>query len=303
MNTRHTIQQTLLGRRGFLRAIGVAAASRAIVQGLSWHRVTTAPNWREARTLRLAFISSAARPNAGRAAQFGADEAAHAARMFGATVELEIDDSPERLLENGAHVLIGGFDEAQCRRLGDIATEHGALFLNVGCSTDALRRACRRSTFHVAASDAMRRDALLLAQAPAATTDDVHLWHESLERYGAGQVNARFRAQHSVGMDSTAWALWFATKAATEAFLRIDSESMKDLADRLRAPNSRFDGHKGRPLSFRPWDHQLRQPLYIFRATDDETQPTEVPDRGAGTAADQLDQLGATPKEACQWRS
>jgi hypothetical protein len=29
---------------------------------------------------------------------------------------------------------------------------------------------------------------------------------------------------------------------------------------------SPFDGHKGRALTFRQWNHQLRQPLYILKA-------------------------------------
>jgi hypothetical protein len=33
-----------------------------------------------------------------------------------------------------------------------------------------------------------------------------------------------------------------------------------------------FDGHKGRSLTFREWNHQLRQPLYVLKAREDKPE-------------------------------
>jgi hypothetical protein len=59
----------------------------------------------------------------------------------------------------------------------------------------------------------------------------------------------------------------------------------------LERETTRFDGHKGQPLSFRRWDHQLRQPLYArtpagFVDLPQATEPVNGP----------LDRLGVSSK-------
>lgn len=229
----------------------------------------------------------------------------HAAILFGTTVDLIAGSDAETLiLRDKVQVLIGGFDLSECRSLSERAESTGLLFMNVGCGADVLRGAeCAQHTFHVAASDAMRRDALALAEGDT-RPKTVELWHHSLEAFGAGQVNARFRHEFDQGMDSDAWATWMGVKIAAEAAFRTGSAEPERLIADLERPATRFDGQKGRPLSFRPWDHQLRQPLYIVRPAEPESPVVEVPPRGAGgrSAADQLDLLGAAAKDrVCRW--
>lgn len=262
-------------------------------------------------SLRLGLALSRSGPSSARVrsltrgAQLGAEEASHAARLFGGTVDLTIADDARRLVEgHGVHALIGGADEADCSRLGAVASSTGVPFFNVGCVDDVLRGAgCDRRTFHVAASSSMQRDAAALANAPA-TTGDVAMWHESLERFGAGQLNARFRDRFGSGMDSDTWAAWFAVKIVAETALRTRTTDPAALIAALERPGARFDGHKGRPLTFRSWDHQLRQPLYLVGRGADSAEVIEVPGRGGEgmTAAEQLDQLGISASEsACSW--
>lgn len=261
--------------------------------------------------LRLGLVLPSGNPSGARVrslthgAQLGAEEASHAATLFGSTVELAIGDDARRLVErDGAQVLIGGTDEAGCGRLVAAARSAGVLCFNVGCADDALRGAeCARHAFHVAASRAMERDAAALANAPA-TPGDVALWHESLERFGAGQLNARFRDRFGSGMDSDAWAAWFAVKVAAETALRARTANPAELIAALERPSARFDGHKGRPLTFRSWDHQLRQPLYLVGRGAAASGIIEVPGRGGEgvTAAEQLDQLGMRASDSkCSW--
>jgi hypothetical protein len=89
------------------------------------------------------------------------------------------------------------------------------------------------------------------------------LWHPSLDRYGARQLNDRFRSRFSKGMDEAAWAAWFAVKVASEAVLRVGSDP-RALAAFVANDLTAFDGHKGRPLRFGS-DHRLIQPLYVVR--------------------------------------
>ena len=98
-------------------------------------------------------------------------------------------------------------------------------------------------------------------------------------------------------MDGPAWAGWMAVKALWEASLRARSADPIELRSYLERPATRFDGHKGWPLSFRPWDRQLRQPLYLV--SGDGTRvvgevPAARPAEGeVRSSVDLLDRLGA----------
>jgi hypothetical protein len=89
------------------------------------------------------------------------------------------------------------------------------------------------------------------------------LWRPELTRFGAGQLNARFFDRFGSEMDRAAWLGWIAVKVLWESGLRGNGTENGGLLRSLGAPGARFDGHKGRGLSFRP-DGQLRQPLFVF---------------------------------------
>jgi hypothetical protein len=83
-------------------------------------------------------------------------------------------------------------------------------------------------------------------------------WHPSLARFGARDLNDRYRKHTGAQMTAEAWKAWFAVKALVDSALRTSD------ADRCRAVGrGRFDGHKGRPLFFDPVTRVLRQPLYV----------------------------------------
>src|SRR5687767_10891045 len=219
--------------------------------------------------------------------------------------------------------LCGGIGETDCRILGDVADETGTIFLNIGTSADSFRRdACRRNTFHVAASDAMIAAARSAAPNTTASTNvqvspagspqeakvAIELWDASLERFGAAQLNDRYKALMQRPMSSHAWAAWMAVKIAWEASLAARSHDSHALIAHLERSATRFDGHKGAPLSFREWDHQLRQPLYAVTAAGAGRRVlAELPDvsRNAETPMrDLLDRFGDGATEAgCRMRS
>jgi ABC transporter substrate binding protein (PQQ-dependent alcohol dehydrogenase system) len=128
----------------------------------------------------------------------------------------------------------------------------------------------------------------------------VEIWHPSLERFGAAQLNDRFRARFAAEMDGPAWAGWMAAKALWEASLRARGTDPAALRAHLERAATRFDGHKGWPLSFRPGDRQLRQPLYLVAdAPGGATRVVgEVPTRpteGDASSNELLDRLGGGP--------
>jgi ABC transporter substrate binding protein (PQQ-dependent alcohol dehydrogenase system) len=54
-----------------------------------------------------------------------------------------------------------------------------------------------------------------------------------------------------------------AVKAIATAVQQTQTQDFAQIRAYLTADNASFDGAKGNPSSFRPWDHQLRQPLLV----------------------------------------
>jgi ABC-type branched-subunit amino acid transport system substrate-binding protein len=273
-----------------------------------------------------------------RGVKLGASEANQTAALFGGAVELfEATGSGAGALAaaNGllatrkVQILVAA-SAADADALSRLAESHDVVFLNAASRAESLRSACRRFTFHIEASDGMYSNAArrqqsarsrslpAAARAPAQRVDSVVLWAPTLERFGASQINARYRDKYHQGMDGSAWAGWAAVKIAADAALRAQSASPAKLITYLESPSTEFDGHKGWPLTFRVADHQLRQPLYIvvtsnaggrrvqsyrdvpeLRGVIDETGS----DDSETTASDRmLDGLIGTTGAVCHWR-
>jgi ABC-type branched-subunit amino acid transport system substrate-binding protein len=262
------------------------------------------------RTLRIGLLMPAldeeepARANdISAGATLARSEAERAATLFGQNIQLDVArvtpsdaggvNTARRLVTNGATVLLGGMSVANSVALAGVADEKSVLFVNVGSTADSLRRdQCRPHMFHVVASDAMISSAKSAVTATADAPVGIDLWHSSLERYGGSQLNDRYHARFGRPMTSSAWAGWVAIKIAWEASLRARSVEGQALVAFLEKDGSQFDGHKGAPLSFRAWDHQLRQPLY---AVSNNRVIAELPDVGKLTGEsmrDELDRFG-----------
>jgi ABC-type branched-subunit amino acid transport system substrate-binding protein len=87
-------------------------------------------------------------------------------------------------------------------------------------------------------------------------------WHYDLERFSARELNGRFRRRWNAPMSETSWAAWAALKLVGEAVVRAGASDGDALVAFMESAPP-FDGHKGEALTFRRWDHQLRQPLYV----------------------------------------
>jgi ABC-type branched-subunit amino acid transport system substrate-binding protein len=243
--------------------------------------------------------------SAGRGVELGVEEAARTGQLMGRAVELRrLDGVPAAaaLRAAGVAAVVGGFDAAGCRRLAEAAEGAGVVMLNVGCEEDALRAgACGTRLFHVQASRAMYAAALEQGRGRAAGAARAALWSPALERFGASQLNDRFRARFHLPMDGPAWAGWVAVKILWESSLRARTVQPAALAAHLEAERTEFDGHKGWPLSFRPGDHQHRQPLYLEDA--EGALVGEVPIRPAEDSAslrEILDRIAGPEPPACR---
>ena len=131
------------------------------------------------------------------------------------------------------------------------------------------------------------------------------MWYHERKPFGAGSLSGRFLDRFNAPMDAAGWAGWVAPKILLEATERARSTDPTAVVAFLETPRAEFDGHKGVPLSFRPWDHQLRQPLYLLRPAPKPANDVdifdvvaELPRRGPGVSDSStvlLDRLGDGP--------
>lgn len=99
-------------------------------------------------------------------------------------------------------------------------------------------------------------------------------WHYALERYGAPQLNERYRHFKSddvlgaqIAMTDAEFAAWSAVKLITNSLDSIEKNAPLNLNSLLNNPDSRVDLYKGTRGSIRQWNNQLRQPILL--ATSD----------------------------------
>jgi ABC transporter substrate binding protein (PQQ-dependent alcohol dehydrogenase system) len=120
-------------------------------------------------------------------------------------------------------------------------------------------------------------------------------WHPQWDLNGGPQLSRRFlRAAHRP-MTGQDWAAWAAVKALVGVLTTAPTAGVPEQLQLLRRGEVFVDGFKGPRLSFRAWDGQLRQPVFLGHADgvaavapfDGVLHPTEV-----------LDTLGVDEKES-----
>lgn len=96
--------------------------------------------------------------------------------------------------------------------------------------------------------------------------DRIALWDTTLSAPAAAKtLNDRYVGQWGQPMDPTAWAGYEAINILHQAALKAGSVDPAKIISALSDPSATFDVAKGPGVSFRTWDHQLRQPLYVVQ--------------------------------------
>jgi ABC transporter substrate binding protein (PQQ-dependent alcohol dehydrogenase system) len=91
-------------------------------------------------------------------------------------------------------------------------------------------------------------------------------WARAHEQWGAVQLQNRFKAQSGRWMGDVDYAAWLTVRAVGEAATRVKSLEFAPIRDYLKSEAFNLAGFKGKPLSFRPWDGQMRQPILLADA-------------------------------------
>jgi ABC transporter substrate binding protein (PQQ-dependent alcohol dehydrogenase system) len=123
-------------------------------------------------------------------------------------------------------------------------------------------------------------------------------WHPALEQWGATQFQNRFRRLAGRSMRPLDYDVWVAVRSVGEAATRTGSASPKALIAYLKSPDFDLAAFKGRKLTYRNWNGQLRQPILV--ATP-KLPVTVSPQPGFLHQFSELDTLGIDkPETACK---
>ena len=122
-------------------------------------------------------------------------------------------------------------------------------------------------------------------------------WHKTHEAWGALQLQNRFKDKFGRPMAEKDYLGWLAARSLGEAATRGHSIHATDIKRLLLDPSFSVAGFKGVPLSFRPWDHQLRQPILLGA---ERSVVAVAPIEGYLHPVNSLDTLGADePESVC----
>lgn len=88
-------------------------------------------------------------------------------------------------------------------------------------------------------------------------------WHPLWERNGGPQLSRRFAKEAKRPMTGHDWAAWIAGRAVATVLVDVPKAPIAQQLKALRGGPVAVDGFKGPRLSFRSWDGQLRQPIFL----------------------------------------
>lgn len=122
-------------------------------------------------------------------------------------------------------------------------------------------------------------------------------WHRVVEAWGAAQLQSRFRDLADRGMNDLDYAGWAAVRSIGEAVTRAGSPASGDVRSYLLSAQFHLDGFKGRKLSYRNWNGQLRQPVPLVHP---RALVAQTPVEGFLHPKTDLDTLGYdAPESTC----
>jgi ABC transporter substrate binding protein (PQQ-dependent alcohol dehydrogenase system) len=123
-------------------------------------------------------------------------------------------------------------------------------------------------------------------------------WHPALEQWGATQFQNRFRRLANRPMRDLDYDVWVAVRSVGEAATRARSSDPAAIIAYLKSAEFDLAAFKGRKLTYRNWDGQLRQPILVATA---KLPVTVSPQPGFLHQFSELDTLGIDrPETNCR---
>ena len=123
-------------------------------------------------------------------------------------------------------------------------------------------------------------------------------WHPALEQWGASQFQNRFVRLANRSMRPLDYNVWVAIRSIGEAAARTRADRADALIAYLRSEEFELAAFKGRKLSYRSWNGQLRQPILLGTP---KLTVTVSPQPGFLHQTSELDTLGSDkPESVCK---
>lgn len=123
-------------------------------------------------------------------------------------------------------------------------------------------------------------------------------WHRVVEQWGAAQLQSRFEDLTGRWMNAQDYAAWAAVRSVAEAVTRTKSAEPQSVRDFILSEQFELAAFKGRPLSFRGWNQQLRQPIALIHP---RALVSMSPQEGFLHPRSELDTLGFDePESECR---
>jgi ABC transporter substrate binding protein (PQQ-dependent alcohol dehydrogenase system) len=114
-------------------------------------------------------------------------------------------------------------------------------------------------------------------------------WAPSMEQWGATQLQNRFVKRFSRRMEALDMQAWTAVRVIGEAVTRTKSAGAQQVRDFILGPTFELAAFKGRALTVRAWNQQLRQPVLL---SDGKNVVSVSPQQGFLHPVSELDTLG-----------
>lgn len=122
-------------------------------------------------------------------------------------------------------------------------------------------------------------------------------WHKTVETYGAAQLQKRFEAHAQRWMNDRDFAAWIGVRSIASAVSKLRQSDAKAIRTLALSDQLPLDGFKGRKLSFRSWNGQLRQPIPLVQP---RALVSNSPQDGFLHPSSELDSLGYdAPEVSC----
>jgi ABC transporter substrate binding protein (PQQ-dependent alcohol dehydrogenase system) len=119
-------------------------------------------------------------------------------------------------------------------------------------------------------------------------------WHPASEQWGGTQIQNRFAKASGRRMLAKDMAAWIAVRVVGEAATRMRSVDPVAIAGFIRADEFSIAAFMGQKLTFRHWNRQLRQPIFVG---DGRSVVSTSPQEGFLHQFSQLDTLGIDQPE------
>lgn len=114
-------------------------------------------------------------------------------------------------------------------------------------------------------------------------------WHYAIEQWGAIQLQNRFKKEFERPMTAKDFSAWVAVRTLNEAVTALNTAEVKDVQRYILSDRFQLAAYKGRKLTYRAWNGQLRQPVPLFYS---QALVATAPFEGFLHPSNELDTLG-----------